>query len=518
MACLATDINSWNAAANDYDRQPYSQTDLDREFGGPPRDMGYGQASEIRPEAGPMAQQAPFRLNPVLRAFWTSRSRYKALYGGRASSKSHDAAGFSIYLTRIMKLKIMCARQFQNRIDESVYTLIKNKIEEGGFGREYHFTKNSIIHKETGSEYLFYGIARNLNEIKSTEGVDILWLEEAQYLTEDQWNIIEPTIRKENSEVWLIWNPDELMDFIYQRFVVNPPPNCISRQINWTENEFLSDTMLAIINNAYAEDKKSAEHIYGGIPKTGGDKSVINLEFILAAIDAHKKIPDWPTDGKRRIGFDVADDGEDKNATVLARGNIIWDVAEWEGLEDQLLKSSTRVFNLAEENNAEVTYDTIGVGAHVGSKFAEINNEGDRAFKLSYDGFNAGGKVPDPDKIYQKLPHLNITYGEHFSNAKAVAWYDVAEMFRKTYEVVVDGAKHPVDELISINRETIPERLLNQLCQELAAPRKDIDGFGKAKVESKKDMREKRGVKSPNIADAVIMAIRKPKRKKATFF
>lgn len=463
-------------------------------------------------------EKALFSLNPALKDFWMERARYKALYGGRASSKSHDAAGFSIILTRMMKLKIMCARQFQNRIEESVYTLIKNKIDEGGYTDEYHFTKSAIIHKSTGSEYLFYGIARNLNEIKSTEGVDILWLEEAQYLTEAQWDVIEPTIRKEGSQIWLIWNPDELMDFIYQRFVVSPPPDCTSRHINWNENPFLSETMLKIIHAAYKEDKKKAEHIYGGIPKTGGDKSVINLAFVLAAIDAHKRIPGWDMDGKRRVGFDVADDGDDRNATTLSYGNIIMEVAEWEGLEDELLKSATRVFNLAKEHNAEVTYDSIGVGAHVGSKFKEINDEGGHSFKLSYDAFNAGAGVDDPDGVYMRLPHVKILNKEHFSNIKAQWWMDVAERFRKTYEVIADGAKHPIDELISINRETIPKKLLNQMCQELAAPRKDVDGMGKFKVESKKDMREKRKIKSPNIADAVIMAIHHPKRKKATFF
>ncbi|MGQ4796605.1 PBSX family phage terminase large subunit [Escherichia coli] len=174
-----------------------------------------------------------YSLNPALREFWQTESRYKALYGGRASSKSHDAAGFAVYLAANYKLKFMCARQFQNRISESVYTLIKDKIEASEFNGEFTFTNNSIKHKTTGSEFLFYGIARNLAEIKSTEGVDILWLEEANYLTKEQWEVIEPTIRKEHSQIWLIWNPDELMDFIYQNFVVNPPADCVHKQINW---------------------------------------------------------------------------------------------------------------------------------------------------------------------------------------------------------------------------------------------------------------------------------------------
>lgn len=458
-----------------------------------------------------------FKRNPALRDFWRTPSRYKALYGGRASSKSWDAAGQAVYLASNYKLKFLCARQFQNKISESVYTLIKALIEDSPYAKDYKFTDNSIVNRVTGSEFLFYGIARNINEIKSTEGVDILWLEEAQYLTEEQWKVIEPTIRKSGSEIWLIWNPDEYMDFIYQRFVVNPPPDCVSRLINWTENCFLSETMIKVIHHAYKEDRKSAEHIYGGIPKTGGDKSVISLAYILAAIDAHKKLG-WEASGKKRIGFDVADDGEDMNATVGVHGNILKFVDEWAGLEDELLKSSTRVYRAAKSWGASVTYDSIGVGAHVGSKFKELNDQQTDRFILEYDAFNAGGKVDEPDGIYMKLPHIDITNGEHFSNRKAQEWQNVATRFRKTYEAIEYGIKHPFEELVSISSEHIDKKVLDKLCQELSAPRKDIDMLGKFKVESKKDMREKRGIKSPNIADAAIMALIKPKRAPAGFF
>src|SRR5579862_9569663 len=144
-----------------------------------------------------------YQLNPALKPFWESKARYKALYGGRASSKSHDAAGFAVFLAANFKVRFLCARQFQNRISESVYNLIEEKIDKGGFRDEFVFTNNSIRHKYTGSEFIFYGIARNLNEIKSLNDVDILWLEEANYLTADQWKVIEPTIRNQGSQIWL---------------------------------------------------------------------------------------------------------------------------------------------------------------------------------------------------------------------------------------------------------------------------------------------------------------------------
>lgn len=468
-----------------------------------------------------------YRLNPILRAFWAERSRHKVLYGGRASSKSHDAAGMAVYLAANYTLKFMCARQFQNKISDSVYVLIKDKIEGSEYNGEFIFTKNSITHKKTGSTFLFYGIARNLNEIKSTEGIDILWLEEANYLTEEQWKVIHPTIRKQGSQVWIIFNPDEYLDFAYQHFIVNPPANTVCKEINWNDNPFLTITMLEVIADEYARDPANAKHIYGGVPKMGQDKAVINLLYVLSSIDAHKKIaaldagkPEaerrkWDFAGRKTIGFDIADDGNDLCATIEAHGNIVTGADEWAGLEDQLLKSSTRVFNRALELGSSITFDSIGVGAQAGSKFKELNEA--RELSIGYEAFNAGGGVDKPDAAYMKLPHIIIKNKDHFSNIKAQKWDEVATRFRKTHEVIEEGANHPIDELISIDSSTFPPKLLEKLKMELCSPRKDTDGNGRFKVESKKDLIT-RGIKSPNLADAFIMALIKAKRKAAGYF
>lgn len=455
-----------------------------------------------------------FELNPALRDFWRTKSRYKALYGGRASSKSHDAAGFAVYLASNFKIKFLCARQFQNKISESVYALIKSKIDDGGFSEEFEITKNSIINKITGSEFLFYGIARNLSEIKSTEGIGILWLEEANYLTKEQWNIIEPTIRKEGSEIWLIWNPDEYLDFAYQNFVVNPPNSCLSKEINWPDNPFLSETMHEVIKDAYERDPIEARHVYGGEPKMGGDKSVIPLTYVLAAIDAHKKLG-WEPVGRKRVGYDVADDGEDTNAAVTSHGNVITGAEEWRGLEDELGKSCSRVFNIARNTGSEIIWDSIGVGAQAGSKFKELNEE--HGLDISYEAFNAGSKVENPDDVFLRLAHTDILNKDHFSNIKAQKWTEVGTRFRKTYEAVALGVNHPHGELISLDSESIPKDMLAKMKTELPQPRKDNDRNGRFKVEAKEDMR-KRKVKSPNVADAFIMSMINPKRAPKGFF
>jgi phage terminase large subunit len=247
----------------------------------------------------------------------------------------------------------------------------------------------------------------------------------------------------------------------------------------------------------------------------GGDKSIIQLPYVLAAIDAHTKIPGWLVEGKRVTGFDIADDGDDLCATVDRIGNVVCGATEWRGLEDELLKSCTRTYNHALEFGSAIIFDSIGVGAHAGAKFKELNEE--KNLSIVYEPFNAGSRVDDPDGVYMQLPHVKILNKDHFSNIKAQKWDEVAARFRKTYEVITYGAKHPIDHLISIDSTKIEKRLLEKLKIELAAPRKDIDKMGKFKVESKDDMR-KRDIKSPNIADALVMSMITPKRNPAGFF
>lgn len=455
-----------------------------------------------------------FQLNPILRGFWQSRARNKVLHGGRASSKSHDAAGMAVYLTSNFCLKFMCARRFQARISESVYTLVKNKIEESPFRGDWKILQTSMVNRRTGSEFLFYGIEKNLMEIKSTEGVDVLWLEEANYITAEHWKVLEPTIRKENSEVWFIFNPDFVFDFVYDNFVMTERANTIVQQINWWDNPWLSDTMIDIIEDMYKTDPELADHVYGGEPRDGGDKMIIPLKFITAALDAHTKIPGWDKTGKSTLGFDVADDGDDLNAMVKFEGNICDHAENWKGLEDELGKSCSKVWNFARDHNADITYDSIGVGASSGSKFSELN--ADNGLKIGYSAFNAGGGVRDPDAVFMRLPHMKILNKDQFENAKAQEWFDTATAFRKTYEVITNGARYPVDELISIDTTKIKPAVLKELMKELSCVQKDVSARGKFMAEKKEKLRD-RGIKSPNMADAFIMGRIKAKKRKGMF-
>lgn len=453
-------------------------------------------------------------LNPALKQFWKQPARNRVLYGGRSSSKSWDAAGFAIFLASKYKIRVLCTRYFQNKIEESVYALLKIQIERFGLSDQFTITNNSIVCHETGSEFLFYGIARNIDQIKSTESVDILWMEEAHLTTKSQWEILEPTIRKEGSQVWVIFNPRFASDFVYQRFVVNPPPNTIVRKINYDENPFLSQTMIDIIENAKLEDHDDYEHVYRGVPLLDDDQVIIKRSWIEAAIDAHIKLGFEPQ-GRKLIGFDVADDGGDLNANIYAHGSVVMWGEEWKGLEDQLLKSCKRTYSNAKNYDAEVRYDSIGVGAFAGSKFDEMNKEPDNDFKLIYAQFNAGASVLYPERFYAKSEGGKIKNKDFFSNLKAQTWWAVADRFRNTYDAINNGTVYDVDELISISSE-FPAHLIEKLKTELSTPKRDFDNNGRVKVESKKDL-AKREVVSPNCGDAFVQCFA-PINKAKSFF
>lgn len=444
-------------------------------------------------------------LNPALRDFWRTRTapdghpvRFRVLHGGRMSSKSHDAAGVAIARANHHTERFLCLRMYQNRIADSVYTLLKDKISYFGLDTNFKVYADAIEHKTNGSLFRFYGCARNVDEIKSFEGATVAWWEEAHNMTEAMFTTVRPTVmRNDGAEMWFTFNPRFATDYAYKRLIVNPPAGTLIRRINYDENPFLSPSALADIGSSFEEDHELAQHVYLGVPYDNDDSVVIKRSWLQAAIDAHKTVKPssgiWT--GPVTVGYDVADSGDDKNATTALGGSVCINLDEWRGGEDELRESAARVKQTAERLGAsQVGYDCIGVGAGTGS---HLNSLGWRKhFK-----FNAGGKVSDPKRNYADSKIPNELF---FANLKAQAWWLTADRFRNTYLAVTKGRQFAADDMISLSSECDP-RMLDKLIDELSTPKRDFDNAGKVKVESKKDL-AKRDVASPNIADSFIIA------------
>jgi len=177
------------------------------------------------------------------------KARYKSIRGGRGSSKSWSVARALLLLAVSRKLRILCAREVQNSIKESVHQLLSDQIQHLGLGAKYRVLDQEIRGKN-GSKFVFSGLAdQTVESIKSFEGVDIAWIEEGQVISDRSWKILIPTIRKEDkeketeSEIWVTWNPRLDTDPTFVRFVTSPFPGTISVEMNWRDNPWFPDVL-----------------------------------------------------------------------------------------------------------------------------------------------------------------------------------------------------------------------------------------------------------------------------------
>ena len=169
--------------------------------------------------------------------------RYKIALGGRGSSKSWSFARVLLIKGASEPLRILCAREIQKSIKQSVHQLLSDQIQALGLGAFYEVLE-SEIRGRNGTQINFAGLASNTVEsIKSFEGVDICWCEESQVVSKRSWDILLPTIRKPGSEIWVTFNPDVDTDDTYQRWVINPPDNAKVVKINYNDNPWFPEVL-----------------------------------------------------------------------------------------------------------------------------------------------------------------------------------------------------------------------------------------------------------------------------------
>ena len=191
-------------------------------------------------------------------------ARYKGAFGGRGSGKSHFMAELMIEENIMGKLDNVCLREIQKSLEFSVKKLLEQKIEKMNAGAYFEVQDKRIMSKR-GGVIIFEGLQNHTaDSIKSLEGFDRAWVEEAQSLSQRSLDILRPTIRKEKSEIWFSWNPNKESDPVDQFLRVNPPPNSIVVKANYLDNPFLPDTLKAEIAHDQRRDSDKFAHIWLG--------------------------------------------------------------------------------------------------------------------------------------------------------------------------------------------------------------------------------------------------------------
>lgn len=208
-----------------------------------------------------MRAQFPSKLKPLFRS-----ARYKVFHGGRGSGKSWGVARALLILARQKRLRILCTREVQKSIKDSVHALLSDQIQSLGFGADFQILETEIRCTRTGSVFLFAGLSQHTVEsIKSFEGCDIVWVEEAQTVSGKSWDVLIPTIRKPGSEIWITLNPQLETDETYQRFIATPPPDSVVVEMSYNDNPWFPAVLEA--ERLHAQKTMKAEkyrHIWEG--------------------------------------------------------------------------------------------------------------------------------------------------------------------------------------------------------------------------------------------------------------
>jgi phage terminase large subunit len=215
--------------------------------------------------------------------FKPEKSRYRILWGGRGGAKSWGIARALLILGARKPLRILCAREFQTSLKDSVHKLLCDQIESLGLMGFYEITQ-ATIRAQNGTEFFFSGLKNNVTNIKSFEGVDICWVEEAANVSKLSWNVLIPTIRKEGSEIWISFNPELETDETYQRFVANPPKDAVVQKINWSDNPWFPETLNLERESLKNRDIDAYNTVWEGVCRQTVDGAIFAREMQMAEL------------------------------------------------------------------------------------------------------------------------------------------------------------------------------------------------------------------------------------------
>lgn len=263
---------------------------------------------------------------PVKMASLFDKARYKIYFGGRGAGKSHSAAKALLILAARSPIRVLCAREFQTSIKDSVHKLLCDQIELMNMHSIYEITQNSIRGKN-GSEFAFVGLKNNVANVKSYEGIDICWVEEAQTVSRMSWNTLIPTIRKEGSEIWVTFNPELETDETYQRFVIKPPSDAVVQKINWNDNPWFPEVLALEKDALKSRDPSSYQTVWEGLCRQTVDGAIFANEMQVAELDGRiTKVAYDPTKPVHAI-FDLG----------WADSTAIW-FLQFVGMETRLIR------------------------------------------------------------------------------------------------------------------------------------------------------------------------------------
>ena len=393
----------------------------------------------------------------------TTKYRYKLYYGGRAGGKSYAFADSLLFLGRMNKLLIACMREVQESIKDSVHKLLSDRIDWYELS-DYKVLQNKIINAVTGTEFIFKGLSdKSAQNIKSLEGVDIVWLEEAQKISKQSWDVLNPTIRKTGSEIWISMNRETENDPVWQAVALHPDERTLVVKVNYTDNPFCPEEMTYLAEKCKNENPRDYEHIWLGAPLSQGNNRLIAQNCVYRAA----KNTVFAENSPLIIGLDVARFGDDNTVFCFRRGRKCLRLESYHGL-DNVEVANRATFFIKTYNPVRLFIDAGGVGGGV----ADILF--DRGFK----------RIVKPVMFASKA-----IADDRYHNRRAEMWDELREW------------------LCGEQNVSLPDD--DSLFSELCSVGKKYDSRGRLLLEEKDEIKKRLG-RSPDKADALALTFAAP--------
>lgn len=466
------------------------------------------------------------KLEPV----FTRPKRFIVLIGGRGSGKSIAVGDIGLIDMHDRGANFMCLREFQASIADSVHSLMTEeaeRLELDGLDA----TERAIRFNHNGASAKFAGLARNPESVKSAYGFNLWWCEESQFLSEKSLKTLTPTARNkpkkglpgemvevggdevDMSQVRLIFtgNPASSEDPFSQRFIV-PFQDSLHRngiyeddmhlviRLNWNDNPWFNESGLEQERQFDLANlpRSTYDWIWEGGFNDEIENALIRAEWFDACIDAHLKLGMKPM-GITRVSHDPSDLGSDPKALCVRKGNVITEVVDRDDLD--VNEGSDWALSVAVAENADqYIWDVGGMGVALKRDVNAVL----AGKKCQVYEFNGAHAVERPDGIYEPSGANNFrekTNKEISRNLRAQCYLRLRDRIYRTYRAIVHGEFCDPDKLISLSSECQNlGGLRSELCRLPIKP--DPLGF---KLYTKEEMRKKFKVRSPNLADCVMM-------------
>lgn len=390
-------------------------------------------------------------LPDILAPFYEAPKRYNVLEGGRGGAKSHTIAEHLLIEGTQKKIRILCTREIQKSIKESVHQLLSDKIKLRGYA--YIIQNTSIVYPLTGSEFYFHGLQdQTIDSLKSFEGVDWCWVEEAQSISKKSLDILLPTIRKDNSKIVFSMNRFEELDPVYERFCTKERDDVCHIYCNYTDNPFCSEVLKREADDCKREYPDDYPHIWLGLPMSQGENKILSIQKVRAAMERQVK-----AEGGIEIGVDVARFGDDRTVLFKRQGLKI---LAWKTFTKlRTTETAARVVEMiGDHKEVTVKVDDSGVGGGVTDELYRLG--------VSVVPVNNGANAMNPDK---------------YPNAISEQWFEFAK--------IIDQVQIPNDP---------------QILKELCGRSYGFDKKARRQVESKDEFKKRYG-RSPDLADALLL-------------